>query len=513
MSGQLGRRQLSRRSLLTLATGAVSLAGGGVLAACGGSAAVSTSATSSAAAAPTTATASTAASVSTAASRASQPATTTTSAPTSVASSASASATASVAASSQAPAGAGVTIRFAMYTFQPWNDRLNTLFASYAKDHPGVKPEQDVIATDIWTKLQTQALAGTSPDLSIMDPSVFVQYADRGYLQSLDALVAQDKLDLSQWYPETVDDGRYTKGSLGFGQGTLYAMPETNVGMVIYYNKTLFARDGVPEPINDWTWDQFLQAAQKLTHRDQQVPQFGVVGATGPKNMDGFLFSAGGDYMNDAGTQGALSSAPSQSALTWLADLVQKYRVQPTDDEIKNVKNGFQNGRWAMEVNGTWNVDTYVQQITAYEWDLAPVPVGPAGASGRRTYIGTNTLSMYAATKHRAEAWDVLKFLVGEQAMQLFAETGTPCLIKVAQSDAFIKPNGKPAHRKVMADLPTYGKNLYREAGSNYWVGDVGKALTPLWQGKTDAKTAGSQADTAISVGLDKAKAEAQGAK
>ncbi len=499
MSRKQARPQLSRRSLLTLAGGALSLAGVGVLAACGGSAVTTASASSATATQASSQRAATsAASVASGSSAASNSAVAPASSSAAISTSASAQST--VAASSQAPAGTTITVRFAMYSFQPWNDRLNTLFTGYTKDHPGVKPEQDVIAQDIWTKLQTQALAGTPPDLSIMDPSVFVQYADRGYLQSLEPLVGQDKLDLSQWYSETVDDGRYTKGSLGFGKGTLYAMPETNVGMVIYYNKTLFAKDGVPEPASDWTWDQFLQAAQKLTHREQQVPQFGVVGATGPKNMDGFLFSAGGDYMDNAGTQGTLSSGPSQTALSWLADLVQKYHVQPTADEIK-------------EVNGTWNVDTYVQQMTAYEWDLAPVPVGAAGSSGRQTYIGTNTLSMYASTKHRAESWDVLKFLVGEEAMKLFAQTGTPCLIKVAQSADFLQPNGKPAHRKVMADLPTYGKNLYREPGSNYWVGDVGKALTPLWQGQTDAKTAGGQADDAIRRGLDKAKAEAQAGK
>ncbi len=57
------------------------------------------------------------------------------------------------------------------------------------------------------------------------------------------------------------------------------------------------------------------------------------------------------------------------------------------------------------------------------------------------------------------------------------------------------------------------GSHAYREPGSNYWVGDVGKALTPLWQGKTDAKTAGGQADDAIRIGLAKALAEAQAKK
>ena len=50
--------------------------------------------------------------------------------------------------------------------------------------------------------------------------------------------------------------------------GNLYAMPDRGGALILYYNKDMFDGAGISYPTKDWTWVEFLDAAQKLTVRD-----------------------------------------------------------------------------------------------------------------------------------------------------------------------------------------------------------------------------------------------------
>lgn len=474
--------RISRRALLALAAAAASVVGIGALAACGGASAgtggpVVTSSTVGSAAA--------------------------TAVP-----SAARTTNSSVAAAPSAPQGAAVTLRYAMYTSDPWPVILKQQFDGFTAQHPNIKVE---LTTDVlqatYQKLETEWLAGDPFDMCGMSPGYLVLFADRGYLLALDPYIARDKFDVGQYYTEPMNDGRYKPGTLTPGAGTSYAMPASNVGTIVYYNKTLFQKDDVPEPTAAWTWDAMLQAAQKLTHANATTPQWGINGAAaGTNNINAFLYSAGGDFMNADRTAGALESTPDQTAMNWLEDFVVKYHAQPNNAEKKNIKNGFANGNWAMEVGGSWNLDVYVGLVKEFEWDIVPVPIGPAGANSRWTYAASDMLSIFSKIKHPDESWELLQYQMGPDGMKLFTQTGTPALKSVAESDLFMPPDGKPAHRKLILDIPNYSKNVYRLPGTNYWIRNLGPAIAPLWEGAIDVRTAGKLGDDAINQGLAQAK-------
>ena len=41
--------------------------------------------------------------------------------------------------------------------------------------------------------------------------------------------------------------------------------------MTMFYNKKMFADAGDPEPDPDWTWDDFVSIAQKLTTGEERA--------------------------------------------------------------------------------------------------------------------------------------------------------------------------------------------------------------------------------------------------
>src|SRR5690606_32249712 len=71
--------------------------------------------------------------------------------------------------------------------------------------------------------------------------------------------------NLDNWFPVTVNDCRYDNTTGIVGHGTLYGMPATYVGLILYYNKDLFDAAGLAYPDDTWTRDTFTEAALALT--------------------------------------------------------------------------------------------------------------------------------------------------------------------------------------------------------------------------------------------------------
>ena len=51
----------------------------------------------------------------------------------------------------------------------------------------------------------------------------------------------------------------------GKWDGKQYLLPKDFSPLAVYYNKKLFDAAGVAYPKDGWTWDEFLDTAQKLT--------------------------------------------------------------------------------------------------------------------------------------------------------------------------------------------------------------------------------------------------------
>lgn len=57
--------------------------------------------------------------------------------------------------------------------------------------------------------------------------------------------------------------------------GKLYLLPEEWNNMVIYYNTKVFKEAGITPPPDNWTWDDFLTLAKRLTSGEGPDKRFG----------------------------------------------------------------------------------------------------------------------------------------------------------------------------------------------------------------------------------------------
>lgn len=133
------------------------------------------------------------------------------------------------------------------------------LIEAYQAANPNVKIETlDLGSTDYSTVLSTQLTGGddTIDVVTIKDIPGYNNLVKAGQLVSLNAYAAKTKIDTSI-YGGTVE--QITVNS------NYYALPFRSDFWIVYYNKALFDKAGVPYPTNDMTMAQYDAIARKMT--------------------------------------------------------------------------------------------------------------------------------------------------------------------------------------------------------------------------------------------------------
>ena len=268
-------------------------------------------------------------------------------------------------------------------------------------------------------KIMAMVAAGTLGDAIWTAVGLVNHYffANKGLLADHGPLIEADGFDLGQFYASSVESCKL--------RGTMYGLPikAHPGGGFIYYNKTLFEEDGLPQPSEDWTFDDMLEAAQALSKDldgDGQNDQWGLKMYTG-RLQNATLRAFGGEFINAEGTKAILTKPESTEALRWQYDLYHKHNVCPTPQVM--AFNEFQltaSGKMAMFQAGPWagpSLRELIQQGEEpgrFEWWVIPLPWGPAKVRGSQAEVDCCCVTQIS--KHKQEAFELAKYFTDKEA-------------------------------------------------------------------------------------------------
>jgi len=313
-----------------------------------------------------------------------------------------------------------------METLPEQRKALAQMVKEFEEQYPHIRVEV-FTSTTSFQKLLIQIAAGNAPD-------VFYYVTDRlpglvkgGVVADLTARMKEVELD--EYFREIVDscaiDGKY------------YLFPFHYSTDVLFYNKDLFDKMGVGYPDENWRWDDFLNAAVKLTvKKNGRTVQYGTLQPR-PLLM---IKSFGGRCFNDSLTKCMLNSPETKKALQYIIDLDQRYGVAPLEAVINDMErmdgvDMFSAGKVAMLLGRTFMLAEF-RKLKYFDWDIAPIPVGKIPYS--RLAVGGNCIS--AESKHPEEAWQFAEFYSGRKGSEICGTSGNcvPALKKVAYSEDFL---------------------------------------------------------------------------
>jgi multiple sugar transport system substrate-binding protein len=378
------------------------------------------------------------------------------------------------------PAGPSGKVKISLFTWtRPGELALNQkLCQEFTAQNPGIDVEVVNEPGDrAMDKLQTMIAAGNPPDVMSIHGAFFMPLAAKGALLDLDTMIRDDpKFDLQDFYPSLVATCRY--------QSKLFSLPRYTSVYVLFYNRDLFDAAGLKYPDNNWTWDDYLAAAKKLTvnSADPDKSRMGCVIDFWGARIYPWVWAAGGEILDKSGKRCLLDTPESQQALQFLVDLRHKWNVCPPTTQAEKRQNiaMFTNGKVAMFQTGAWDIQA-MQEAKTLRWDIAPLPKKKQHA----TLLGTENYAIAAATKHPKEAWELFKFLLGPHAQEVM---GTQLEKQPSRQSV---ANGPYLSQKVSYDRKVFVEALdYAHLAPNIPDWDrvshfVQEQLDLMWIGKT----------------------------
>jgi multiple sugar transport system substrate-binding protein len=340
-------------------------------------------------------------------------------------------------------------------------------------------------------KLKTLLASGTAPEVARLNDDLLASYACRGSCRPIEEFLGRQKVNKDEFFPN--------QWRLPVYQNKTYAIISGYQPQVIWVNTDHFQKVGlqvptVPYRSNEWTWDNYLDAAKKLTSAQLNpdgTPQ--VYGTNVLHSWYGYwVHGHGGEVLTPDLKRFGLALPSGYEALQWAADLINKHRVHPTvaytAQSTNSASNLFLNGRLAMLAGGgNWN--TYRTQINSFQWDIVPYPKGKA----RRGHTATPLLFMIpTGTAYPEQAFGFLLHLVSDDAQKILAAKGFRMPPKKAQAAGplWLRPELPPKNQRLWAEAmegatwepPIPQREKLRQT--------YRPELTPVWEGKQTAQEA-----------------------
>jgi multiple sugar transport system substrate-binding protein len=275
---------------------------------------------------------------------------------------------------------------------QAWNER-----------HPEapVKEEEYAGTGSHYEKLLIQAAAGASPDMTFMQGSYdYVSFVAKDLLLPIDALIKKDRSfnATERLHPRSRDIVDLL--------GHTWGLPVEAATYVIFYNRDLFDKAGVPLPKKGWTWQDLLDRAQRLTRDLGGDQQYGYSQNLVFGRMEPWIVQNGARLLDKVAFAAAqkLDSAEVVAAIQLVHDLAWKHRVMPAGTESTNISKMWE-GKHAMRQDGSWLAVDFAQNMKA-PWGIAPLPKGKQDAS----WMSIDINVAFKSTKHPDASYEYLKF-------------------------------------------------------------------------------------------------------
>ncbi len=375
-------------------------------------------------------------------------------------------------------------------TFQIWDvyqrDSMAAICDAYTAKNPDVVIEVQVTSwNEYWTKLEAAAESNTMPDIFWMHTNQILYYTEFGMLADVTDLYD----DVDPNYYET----HFSDISRGNAQGTdgrMYGVPKDKDNIVLCYNKEMFDAAGVAYPDENWTWDDMVDASQKVY---DTLGKYGYMAYNDDQcGYWNFVYQAGGCILTEDKTQGGFDQEGTRKAMEFYIGIQdQPWCPDQTYFAETTPQTAFFSEAGCMYLEGNWNLWAMQENFPEMrgKWDIAPLPKcpDPVQGDGRATISNGLCYSTAAHGKTRDIALDVIKFFGTEEAQLIASGFGAAVSAyngtEQPYFDAFANA-GYDLDLEILNDQFEYGVQSVNNSARPKWKAPVLDELNKVYNGQ-----------------------------
>lgn len=297
-------------------------------------------------------------------------------------------------------------------------EQFRRLLLRFERENPGIRVVSQTLpsSTDEQHQFYVINLDAGSADFDVLSMDVIwvPEFAKARWLRDVSALLPET--ERGDIFPGPLKAVTYN--------GKLFAIPWYIDSGLLYYRKDLLDEIGAKAPE---TWEELVRLAGKITERSEGTYGFIWQG----KQYEGlvcdvleYIWSHGGDVLQDGKV--VLYSPENVKALTFMRDLIVKYRVSPalvTTLVEESSRHIFGNGRAVFMRNWpyAWNIFERDGSPVKGKIGVAPLPATPGNLPA--STLGGWQIGINRNSKHPGEAERFVRFLTSRETQKALALT------------------------------------------------------------------------------------------
>ena len=294
---------------------------------------------------------------------------------------------------------------------------LPALLDSFKKIQPDINVEiMDTPSADYTQKLSVMLNGGSDLDAFwIKDGDTTRGLFNRGQLADLSGYIRRDRIDLKAF------NGLADRFNM---EGSIVALPVSTGFYILYYNKDIFDRAGVPYPSNNMTWSEWERLCGRLTS------------GSGNNKIYGALLHTWNACVQNWAVQDGQNTIISRDYSFFKPYYEMALRMQKAGTlwDYGALRTGgihyssaFLQGNVATMPMGTWFNVTIIDRINSGEvklnWGIATLP-HPDNVEAGWTVGSVTPIAINQASRKKDAAWEFIKFITSEEGAKIYASGG-----------------------------------------------------------------------------------------
>lgn len=288
---------------------------------------------------------------------------------------------------------------------------IDKAIKKFEKLHPEIKIHyySGIPKDDYEEWLARKILKGDAPDVFMILSEDFSHMVSLGFLENLDKEIQEDKsVEIRDYYETSLEAGKIDDRQ--------YALPYETVPTLMFVNKTLLEKEGIPVPDADWSWDDLYRICKKVTKDldgDGRLDQFGTYNYGWLEA----LYSNDGKIFDPQGKKCYLTSERTEESVRFIQRINELYQGEKVTRET------FDAGNVAFMPLSFAEYRTYktypykIKKYSDFQWDCITLPAGSMGDNISR--VDSLLIGISSESRQKDMAWEFLKMLTNDREIQM----------------------------------------------------------------------------------------------
>ena len=288
---------------------------------------------------------------------------------------------------------------------------IDKAIKKFEKLHPEIKIHyySGIPKDDYEEWLARKILKGDAPDVYMILSEDFSHMVSLGLLENLDKEIQEDKsVEIRDYYETSLEAGKIDDRQ--------YALPYETVPTLMFVNKTLLEKEGIPVPDADWSWDDLYRICKKVTKDldgDGRLDQFGTYNYGWLEA----LYSNDGKIFDPQGKKCYLTSERTEESVRFIQRINELYQGEKVTRET------FDAGNVAFMPLSFAEYRTYktypykIKKYSDFQWDCITLPAGSMGDNISR--VDSLLIGISSESRQKDMAWEFLKMLTNDREIQM----------------------------------------------------------------------------------------------